>query len=107
MIEEAIVHIGMHKTGSSSIQAAYSGDQLGNVVYLDLPSANHSGFLFALLSKYPHRRARYIRDGYDKQEIARRQLAELEPDIAASLRFAANNAEKNRALASGRAPRAV
>lgn len=93
MIEEAVVHIGMHKTGSSSIQAAYSGDQLGNVVYLDLPSANHSGFPFALLSKYPHRRARYIRDGYDKQEIARRQ-AECRSEFVRKMSDVFNCCEK-------------
>lgn len=36
------LHIGMHKTGSSSIQAAMQGYDDGRIAYLDWPEANHS-----------------------------------------------------------------
>jgi hypothetical protein len=50
MIEEAIVHVGMHKTGSSSIQDTFSKISMSEIQYLSLGSANHSDFLATLLS---------------------------------------------------------
>lgn len=54
MIEEAIIHVGMHKTGSSSIQETFSGLSIDNVEYLSLGgSANHSEFFGTILSDKP------------------------------------------------------
>ncbi len=43
-----IIHIGMHKTGSSSIQDTFSRLKLPDIEYIDWASGNHSG-LFVLL----------------------------------------------------------
>lgn len=64
MIEEAIVHVGMHKTGSSSIQETLSQIPMHNVEYLSLGSANHSSFLATVLAdnpEYYHSHARNSR----------------------------------------------
>jgi len=58
---EIIVHIGMHKTGSSSIQESlYEGIESDTMRYLDLDTANHSGRIFSLFSRekisYAHKR---------------------------------------------------
>jgi hypothetical protein len=54
MIDEAIVHVGMHKTGSSSIQETFSRLSMDGVKYLRLGgSPNHSGFFGTLLSENP------------------------------------------------------
>jgi len=47
MIEEAIIHVGMHKTGSSSIQETLhhlEPRRRSSVGYLKLNSPNHSAF---------------------------------------------------------------
>lgn len=48
----AIIHPGMHKTGTSSIQDTFKKADLGHIHYLDWRAANHSG-MFALLFREP------------------------------------------------------
>lgn len=50
--KECIVHIGMHKTGSSSIQhSLYRMTESETFCYFDLESPNHSGRIFSMFSK--------------------------------------------------------
>lgn len=72
MIEEAIVHVGMHKTGSSSIQDTFSKISMEEIQYLSLGSYNHSGFLATLLSDNPenyHSHARNARTTIQVQAL--------------------------------------
>lgn len=63
MIEEAIVHIGMHKTGSSSIQQTLNMIPMEEVEYLSLGPENHSAFLATLLSNNPENYHVHARSG--------------------------------------------
>ncbi|NYS78426.1 hypothetical protein HZS80_12030 [Halomonas glaciei] len=69
MIEEAIVHVGMHKTGSSSIQDTFSKIEMEEVEYLSLGSANHSGFLATVLSENPQNYHNHIRNGRSLAQV--------------------------------------
>lgn len=46
-IERIVLHIGKHKTGSSSIQASLFGANLNGFRYADLPRANHARAMMA------------------------------------------------------------
>lgn len=69
MIEEAIVHVGMHKTGSSSIQETLGKIQMKEVEYLSLGSVNHSGFLMTLLSDSPQNYHTHARSGRNAAQV--------------------------------------
>ncbi len=49
-MEEVIVHIGMHKTGSTSIQESLNGYDDGSTFYANLESANHSFAIYTIFS---------------------------------------------------------
>lgn len=71
MIEEAIVHVGMHKTGSSSIQATLhnlASEPDAPAGYLKLNSPNHSGFFMTLLSEKPEEYHAHKLNGRTKEE---------------------------------------
>lgn len=69
MIEEAIVHVGMHKTGSSSIQDTLSQITMPEVEYLSLNSPNHSGFLATLLSDAPQKHHSHSRNARSVEQV--------------------------------------
>jgi len=74
VIGEAIVHVGMHKTGSSSIQETLSRMGMAGVQYLQLSgSANHSGFFGTLLSDKPENFDANLMNGRDAEESNRRK----------------------------------
>ncbi|MBE1284585.1 MAG: hypothetical protein GJ676_14825 [Rhodobacteraceae bacterium] len=50
MVNEAIVHVGMHKTGSSSIQRSLVGYDDGHTFYAKLMRANHSVPIYTAFS---------------------------------------------------------
>lgn len=50
MIEECFLHIGMHKTGSSSIQESLKHLKTNEYEYLNLGSSNHTRYLMLMLS---------------------------------------------------------
>ncbi|MFM2356847.1 MAG: hypothetical protein RLZZ528_2583 [Pseudomonadota bacterium] len=47
------VHIGMHKTGSTSIQATFGSYDDGRIAYLQLPQRNHSLFVATMFMARP------------------------------------------------------
>jgi hypothetical protein len=51
MVPEIILHIGMHKTGTTSIQAALNNFDDGRVRYARLNDVNHSIPIYSLFSK--------------------------------------------------------
>lgn len=51
MVSELILHIGMHKTGTTSIQAALNHFDDGRVRYAQLNDVNHSIPIYSLFSK--------------------------------------------------------
>ncbi|GHE20545.1 hypothetical protein [Halomonas urumqiensis] len=67
MIEEIIIHIGMHKTGSTSIQETLSRINMADMEYLDLGHSNHSGFLATCLLKHPELYHNHFRNGLNRE----------------------------------------
>jgi len=51
MVSEIVLHIGMHKTGTTSIQAALNNFDDGRVRYARLNDVNHSIPIYSLFSK--------------------------------------------------------
>ncbi|WP_281662143.1 hypothetical protein [Halomonas sp. Alg239-R46] len=95
MIEEAIVHVGMHKTGSSSIQDTLSQLPMEGVEYLALTSPNHSGFLATLLPEKPEKHHSHVRNG---RSVA--QVKALKESYVKLLHDALKSVKKPRVLIS-------
>jgi hypothetical protein len=72
MKRRVIVHIGMHKTGSSSIQhTLYQRLADASFEYADLGCANHSEQIHSLFSSSPERYHLHRKRGRSKEEIER------------------------------------
>lgn len=69
MLEELIVHIGIHKTGSSSIQESLKGYFDGNTAYANFIEANHSAPLYTVFSKYFLTYHAWVKAGLSEEEI--------------------------------------
>jgi hypothetical protein len=70
MQRRAIVHVGMHKTGSSSIQhALHRGLDDASFEYADLGPPNHSLQVFSLFSGSPETHHMHGKHGRGKDEI--------------------------------------
>lgn len=95
MIEEAIVHVGMHKTGSSSIQETLSQLPMQNVEYLSLGSANHSGFFATVLADNPERY-----HGHARNSRSTAQVQALKESYTQRLNNVLKTTEKPRILIS-------
>lgn len=74
MLDEVILHVGMHKTGSSSIQQSFSKMEFEDVAYFRPDVPNHSGILLAIFSDRPHKRFAHARKGYDGADIRQLKL---------------------------------
>jgi hypothetical protein len=75
------IHVGMHKTGTTSIQATLFRNRRTllreDVNYLAV-SENHSTTLFPLLTAHPHRYRPNVRAGFDTEEKAARRNAAID-----------------------------
>ncbi|MGQ0335414.1 hypothetical protein [Halomonas elongata] len=69
MLDEIICHIGMHKTGSSSIQATLNGYDDGEVFYVNLGEANHGIGVYTLFSDKFLSYKFWTRRGYGEEKI--------------------------------------
>lgn len=69
MLDEIVCHIGMHKTGSSSIQATLNGYDDGETFYVDIGEKNHGIGIYTLFSKKYLEYKFWTRRGYSKQKI--------------------------------------
>lgn len=69
MISEAIVHIGLHKTGSTSIQQSLANFDNGEIFYADFDFINHS---IPIYTAFHHNYFKYhvwVKKGYKQEEI--------------------------------------
>ena len=89
-LRTVILHIGIHKTGTSSIQDAFAGGRAAlraaGILYPASLPANHSHFLYNAFSAAPERYHANIAHGRGRAEVAAdvaRVLAALRAEIAA------------------------
>ncbi|GAB5374277.1 MAG: hypothetical protein AcusKO_07390 [Acuticoccus sp.] len=64
-----IIHLGMNKTGASSIQKAFRDYDDGRMRYLQLGMPNHSKALSTVFSQAPERHSAYQARGYSKSDV--------------------------------------
>ena len=69
MMRTCFVHIGMHKTGSTAIQAAFHGYNDGKIAMLDLGRPNHSWPMQAVFSSGVSRAREGLRNGVKADDI--------------------------------------
>jgi len=69
MLEKAILHIGLHKTGSSSIQASLQGYNDGGCFYAELGWANHSIPLYTAFSQNANPYHIWAKQGVNTEQI--------------------------------------
>ena len=75
-MRKCIVHIGMHKTGSSSIQdTLYKTLSDENFIYAKLGVANHGGKIFTLFTEKPENYAPNRKKGLSKEQIEENNIA--------------------------------
>lgn len=73
-----LLHIGMHKTATTSIQASLSGFSDGHVRYARLGRANHSLALITAFSQSPEQHQFFARRGNSPEDLAQRRAVMLE-----------------------------
>ncbi|WP_179381635.1 hypothetical protein [Jannaschia marina] len=71
-MKRIILHIGMHKTGSSSIQRSLNGYDDGRVRYADLGTENHSIPIYSMFSDTRYEKRFFRQRGIGRAEIDRR-----------------------------------
>jgi hypothetical protein len=84
-VTRLILHAGMHKTGSTSIQAALAAAGRRDFVYLDWQAANHSTLFTLLFEERPESYFAFRRRGLDREALAalrQRWLARTERQVA-------------------------
>jgi len=85
MLEKAILHIGLHKTGSSSIQASLQGYKDGGCFYADLGWPNHSIPLYTAFSQNAYQYHIWTKQGASPeriQGIKQEALRQLEQQLS-------------------------
>jgi len=73
MVNEVILHIGMHKTGSTSIQNGLKGYDDGTTFYARFPEANHSAAIRGAFSTRPEDYHQWRKLGLARPEIMHRR----------------------------------
>ncbi|SEG54998.1 hypothetical protein [Marinobacterium lutimaris] len=68
-MKRLVIHIGMHKTGSSSIQETFCSAKFKDLEYLNLGSPNHSGFFATLFWENPENYHGNIKAGRSLEDI--------------------------------------
>lgn len=96
MVETVIVHIGMHKTGSTSIQNALSGYDDGTTFYPDLGHLNHSIPLYTGYSSEYRAYHVWARAGKTTDEIDR-----LRSEARETVRQCVGREDRRRMILSG------
>ena len=69
MLKKAFLHIGLHKTGSSSIQASLQGYKHGGCFYADLGWANHSIPLYTAFSQNANHYHIWTKQGSSAEQV--------------------------------------
>lgn len=80
-----LLHIGMHKTGTTSIQAGLAGFSDGHTRYAQLMRPNHSVDLITLFSERAADHPHFARLGAAGRQAVARQRAPLDQRLAAEL----------------------
>jgi len=70
-MNRCIIHIGMHKTGSTSIQSSLNNFSDNNFSYADLGPANHSLAIYSLFSSTPEKHHLHQRNGRDSSSVSK------------------------------------
>ncbi len=78
MISKIFFHIGLHKTGSSSIQQSLRSYDDGSTFYADLEFANHSEPLISIFSSKFLEYRNFINKGFNNQKIKKFRETSLE-----------------------------
>lgn len=96
MVEKIVLHIGMHKTGSSSIQSALNGFDDGTTFYADLGAPNHSAaFVTCFSEKYQSYHV------WRKQGLTRDQIETKKRDTEQQLRTVLSRKDRQQIIFSG------
>ena len=95
-MREVIIHIGLHKTGSTSIQKNLHGYQDVSTRYACFKEANHSLPMFTIFSKNPSSHHLYKDWG-----ITEEQVAEKKKIYKVQLEYDLNDASLKRLIISG------
>lgn len=94
-MDEVILHIGMHKTGSSSIQESLNGYDDGYTAYANLKHANHSFAIYTIFSS-----ARYEYH-WKSQGLGRQDIDLLRQDFLMMLTKELKRTDRKRLVISG------
>jgi hypothetical protein len=84
-VRELILHVGMHKTGTTSIQRSLHGLPVKGVRYVDLGHANHSNLITAAFSDVPDKpghHARHLVSAKKVQAVRERTLRMLDAELS-------------------------
>lgn len=65
-----VLNIGMHKTGSSSIQQSLAKFERDGAVYMQVGHPNHSGLMFTAFSPTADRHQSHVKNGRTPEEVA-------------------------------------
>jgi hypothetical protein len=95
-IDECIVHVGMHKTGSTSIQNFFSKvGKIGDISYFDLGHPNHAERIYSMFTKngvhIEHRKKGWSRD----------RIEDFKRDTEKRIEKSIENCDSDRMLISG------
>jgi hypothetical protein len=83
-MREVIIHIGLHKTGSTAIQYALDGYRDDSIKYSRLTRQNHSNAIQSIFSKDAHSIRFYKNYGITKKEVGKEKIffkAQLENEL--------------------------
>ena len=70
MVSEILLHVGMHKTGTTALQSALSGYDDGRIRYARLGHANHSIPFVTCFASQPHHYHVWQRIGASRDRVA-------------------------------------
>jgi len=85
MVERLLLHIGTHKTGSSSIQASVDGYDDGTLFYARFNMPNHSDAMYTAFAEAPESYAIWRRHGLTRAQVQDKRRAyrdRFEQDLA-------------------------
>ncbi len=68
---QVILHVGMHKTGTTSIQSTLKNYDDGRIRYAQLSDLNHSVPIYSLFTENPEKYHFHIRRGRSEKEVER------------------------------------
>ena len=84
-MREVIIHIGLHKTGSTSIQKALYGYQDVSTRYACFAEANHSLPMFTIFSKNPKSHRLYKDWAISEKQVEKKKNFKAELEIEPSV----------------------